>query len=82
MDDRCLRQSPNPYNLMQYYEFCEAMPRQLRPQIELMPRQAIYVLATRTGSSRQKQKIIENYRGETKAEMFTLIRQIFPWPQG
>src|SRR5262249_38023900 len=29
-----------PYNLMQYYEFCEVMPKQLRPQIELMPRQA------------------------------------------
>lgn len=30
-----------PYNLMQYYEFCEAMPKHLRPQIELMPRQNV-----------------------------------------
>ena len=70
-----------PYNLMQYYEFCEAMPKQLRPQIELMPRQAIYALATRVGSIKQKQNIVENYRGETKAEMLTLIRQIFPLDQ-
>lgn len=70
-----------PYNLMQYYEFCELMPKQLRPQIELMPRQAIYVLATRTGSIKQKQMIVENYQGETKAEMLTLIRDKFPLDQ-
>ena len=71
-----------PYNLMQYYEFCEAMPKQLRPQIELMPRQAIYVLATRAGSIKQKQGIVENYQGETKAEMLALIRQAFPLDHG
>lgn len=67
-----------PYNLMQYYEFCEAMPKHLRPQIESMPRQAIYALATRTGSLEKKQGVIENYQGETKSEMLTLIRQLFP----
>jgi Uncharacterised protein family (UPF0137) len=70
-----------PYNLMQYYEFYEAMPKQLRPQIELMPRQAVYVLASRTGSLDKKQKIVENYQGETKEEMLSLIRQIFPLDQ-
>jgi hypothetical protein len=70
-----------PYNLMQYYEFCEAMPKQLRPQIELMPRQAVYVLASREGSLEKKQTIVENYQGETKAEMLTLIRQAFPLDQ-
>lgn len=70
-----------PYNLMQYYEFCEALPKQLRPQIELMPRQAVYVLASRTGSLKQKQAIVENYQGETKAEMLTLIREAFPLNQ-
>jgi hypothetical protein len=67
-----------PYNLMQYYEFCETMPKNLRPQIELMPRQAIYALATRAGSLKQKQLIVENYKGETKIEMLTIIRQTFP----
>lgn len=70
-----------PYNLMQYYEFCEAMPKQLRPQIELMPRQAVYVLASRKGSLEKKQEMVENYQGETKTEMLTLIRQNFPLDQ-
>lgn len=70
-----------PYNLMQYYEFCEAMPKRLRPQIELMPRQAVYVLASRMGSLEQKRAVVENYQGETKAEMLTLIRQMFPLNQ-
>lgn len=70
-----------PYNLMQYYEFCEAMPKQLRPQIELMPRQAVYVLASRAGSLNKKQEIIESYQGETKAEVLSLIRQTFPLDQ-
>ena len=34
-----------------------------------MPRQAVYVLASRTGNLDKKQEIVENYRGETKAEM-------------
>lgn len=67
-----------PYNLMQYYEFYEALPKQLRPQIEEMPRQAVYVLATRTGSLEKKQAIVANYQGQSKAEMLTLIRQAFP----
>lgn len=70
-----------PYNLMQYYEFCEAMPKQLRSKIELMPRQAVYVLASREGSLDKKQEIVENYQGETKGEMLTLIRQTFPLDQ-
>lgn len=71
-----------PYNLLQYYEFWEAMPRQLRPKIEAMPRQAIYVLAGRTGPLEKKQGIVENYRGEKKEEMLTLIRREFPLDEG
>lgn len=67
-----------PYNLMQYYEFYEAMPKLLRPQIELMPRQAIYTLASRKGPLEKKQNIVENYKGETKAELLSLIRSTFP----
>lgn len=67
-----------PYNLMQYYEFCEAMPKNLRLQIESMPRQAIYTLATREGSIEKKKKIVENYQGETKAELLLVIRKTFP----
>jgi len=67
-----------PYNLMQYYEFCEAMPKNLREQIEWMPRQAVYVLATRTGEWKIKQEIVEKYQGETKSQMLEIIRLKFP----
>lgn len=67
-----------PYNLMQYYEFYESMPKKLHPQIESMPRQAIYTLATRDGMLEKKQEIVEKYDGETKAELLQLIRQAFP----
>lgn len=67
-----------PYNLMQYFEFCEAMPKQLRPQIESMPRQAVYVLASRDGDWEAKQNIVKEYRGESKAEMLEKIRRLFP----
>lgn len=67
-----------PYNLMQYYEFYEAMPKRLRPQIELMPRQAVYVLASREGDQQEKEAIVENYQGETKVEVLALIRKTFP----
>lgn len=67
-----------PYNLMQYYEFCEAMPKTLRLQIEAMPRQAVYTLASREGTIEKKRKIVESYEGETKAELLDKIRQAFP----
>lgn len=67
-----------PYNFMQYYEFYEAMPKPLRPQIELMPRQAVYTLASRDGSIEKKKKVVENYKGETKNELLSMIRELFP----
>lgn len=67
-----------PYNLLQYYEFYTKMPKSLRPQIEAMPRQAIYTLATREGSVDKKRSLVEDYRGETKEELLGKIRQIFP----
>ena len=54
------------------------MPKILRPQIEIMPRQAIYTLASREGPLEQKREIVEKYNGQTKAELLTLIREKFP----
>lgn len=71
-----------PYNFMQYYEFYVAMPKTLRPQIETMPRQAIYSLASREGAIDKKQEIVENYNGETKAEVLHIIREVFPLEDG
>lgn len=70
-----------PYNLMQYFEFCEAMPKDLRPQIELMPKQAIYTLASAPGDLEKKKEVVEKYQGETKTEMLLLIRKLFPLKQ-
>jgi hypothetical protein len=67
-----------PYNFLQYYEFHEAIPKPLRPQLELMPRQAVYTLASRDGSLDRKQEIVENYKGQTKAELLLIIRDAFP----
>jgi hypothetical protein len=71
-----------PYNLMQYYEFCEMMPKSLRLQIEAMPRQAVYTLASREGPIEKKQNIVENYNGQTKVELLSLIRETFPLEDG
>lgn len=67
-----------PYNFLQYYEFYTAMPKNLHSQIEAMPRQAIYTLASREGPIDKKKEIVESYSGETKAEMLTIIRTCFP----
>ncbi len=70
-----------PYNFLQYYEFYDLLPKPLRPQIESMPRQAIYTLASRDGPLAKKQRLVENYQGETKAEVLSMIREIFPLPE-
>ena len=67
-----------PYNFMQYYLFYQTLPQALHSKVESMPRQAIYTLATREGVLDKKQKIIENYQGETKEQLLNLIRENFP----
>lgn len=70
-----------PYNFLQYYEFHNHMPKTLHPLMETMPRQAIYTLASRVGEIEKKQEIVKNYRGETKQELLTMIRRLFPLPE-
>jgi hypothetical protein len=67
-----------PYNFLQYFEFYEAMPKELRPQIESMPRQAVYTLASREGPLKEKQIIVEKYNGQTKQQLIEMIRESFP----
>ena len=67
-----------PYNFLQYFDFYSKMPLALRPQIEAMPRQAVYTLASREGVFEKKEEIVRNYQGETKQQMITLIRSLFP----
>lgn len=67
-----------PYNFLQYYEFYEATPKDLRQRIELMPRQAIYTLASREGSLDKKFSLVKSYQGQTKSEILQIIRETFP----
>lgn len=67
-----------PYNLWQYYELYQLVPKKLHSQIDAMPRQAIYSLASREGDIGKKIEIIENFDGETKHELLAIIRESFP----
>lgn len=67
-----------PYNFLQYYDFYLTLPQTLRPLIEVMPKQAIYTLASREGALEEKQQIVENYQGESKKELIQIIRDTFP----
>lgn len=70
-----------PYNFLQYYDFYTKIPKALHSQVESMPRQAVYTLASRDGSFSKKEEIVRNYQGETKQEMLALIRTCFPLDQ-
>jgi hypothetical protein len=67
-----------PYNFLQYYELYVSLPESLHPKLDEMPRQAVYSLASRSGSIDQKEQIIARYSGEPKQELLQLIRQAFP----
>jgi hypothetical protein len=66
-----------PYNFLQYFDFCQSLPG-LRPQIDQMPRQAIYALASREGDLQRKEEIVRNYNGQSKDELLRSIRDLFP----
>lgn len=70
-----------PYNFLKYYEFCESLPKILKPKLDVMPRQAVYTLASRDAPLSHKQKIVEKYEGETKEALLKLIRETFPLQQ-
>ncbi|MCI5051651.1 MAG: pGP6-D family virulence protein [Simkaniaceae bacterium] len=67
-----------PYNFLQYYEFYSAASPELQKKIDMMPKQAIYTLASREGSREQKTQVIENYKGERKEDILETIRTLFP----
>lgn len=67
-----------PYNFLQYYELYSAIPASMQAQLDLLPRQAAYSLASRQGPLAQKQHIIKTYQGQSKQELLELIRITFP----
>lgn len=70
-----------PYNFLQYYELYLKMPQLLHPKLDEMPRQAVYILASRSGPLEKKEEIVRNYSGQPKRELLTLIRDTFPLAQ-
>jgi hypothetical protein len=67
-----------PYNFLQYYEFYNSMPTTLHSKMEVMPRQAIYTLASRDGEQAKKEEIINNYNTQPKQVLLSIIRKAFP----
>lgn len=69
-----------PYNFLQYYELFLQLPKKLHENLDRMPRQAVYTLASRDAPLEKKEAIIQNYRGEKKREILKIIRKAFPLP--
>jgi hypothetical protein len=67
-----------PYNFLQYYEFYRLLPSDLKDRLNDLPRQAVYVLATRQGEIELKESLIRQYKGEKKEEFLVKIRDAFP----
>lgn len=67
-----------PYNFLQYHKFYVGLSDLLKKKTELMPRQVIYTLASRDGDQRLKESIINNYHGESKEKLLSVIRNEFP----
>ena len=67
-----------PYNFLQYYEFYISLSREMQQSIDIMPRQAIYTLASRQGALDAKERFILSYQGESKNELLAKIRLLFP----
>lgn len=70
-----------PYNFMQYYELYNALPTKLKGIVNEMPRQAIYSLSSRSVPQEKKEAFVEEYKGESKAELLEKLRTTFPIPQ-
>lgn len=67
-----------PYNFLQYYELYLALPQLLHPKLDEMPRQAVYILASRNGDLEKKEALVRNYQGQPKNELISQIRDTFP----
>ena len=67
-----------PYNFLQYYEFYICFSESMQKMIDKLPKQVIYTLASRNVSRPEKESFILSYQGETKNELLSKIRDLFP----
>ncbi|WP_108623690.1 CT583 family protein [Candidatus Similichlamydia epinepheli] len=70
-----------PYNLLQYYDFFQSVPKEHRNLIERAPKQAIYCLASRQGKIEEKIKILQELHNYSKKEFLDVVRELFPLGQ-
>lgn len=67
-----------PYNFLQYYDFYKSFSETMQKKIDSLPKQVIYALATREAEKEEKEKFILSYQGETKTELLSKLRDLFP----
>jgi hypothetical protein len=67
-----------PYNFLLYFEFCSALPHDLKTKADTMPRQIIYALASREAPPEKKLAFVRDYAGQNKREALEFIRASFP----
>jgi len=66
-----------PYNFLQYYDFYTTLDQNLQKQVDCMPKQVIYTLATRNASYEKKKQFIQEYEGQTRDELIGKMRTNF-----
>jgi len=67
-----------PYNFLYYYDLYMAMPRNLQPKLDAMPRQVVYTLAARQGELALKEALIAKFKDQSKQELLEEIKLTFP----
>lgn len=67
------------YNMLSYYQFHRELPDdQLRNKLKELPLQAAYILASRDGDPKTKQKILNTYQGQKQKEIVLEIQEKLP----
>ena len=67
-----------PYNLLQYFEFFQALPPQYRQSVENLPRQVVYQLASRREPLNKKLALIDLFAEHSKADYLHILRREMP----
>lgn len=67
-----------PYNFLQYFEFFQALPDTYKAQVEKMPKQAIYKLASRDQPLQQKLSLLDRSSDCSCREFLARLRAELP----
>lgn len=67
-----------PYNFLQYFEFFKALPPHYRQPVESLPRQVVYLLASRHEPLNKKLALIDQFAEHSKADYLHILRREMP----